>query len=232
MSAPSSTTPTPRSSQLKTLLHNVDQSYAGRGGLKDQASQTLKDYDRVAANLTDTSHQLQLIARRGPAGASATSAQTDPARRRRFCQRRAAAGGQPEPTGGPAPARPDAAAVRRPAPRVSAAMTGSPAAFRRPHRAPLRWPASPRWRLAGCASLFVATPPGHLYRSTAGDAAFPRTCRISARVLLVDTAASSGRHRHRPDRAEPLAALARLLRRRGMDRPGAGPGARRHAGLL
>ena len=31
-----------------------------RGGLKDQLSQTLKDYDRVAGNLTDTAHQLQL----------------------------------------------------------------------------------------------------------------------------------------------------------------------------
>ncbi len=46
---------------LRSLLHNVDQSYAGRGGLKDQASQTLKDYDRVATNLVATSHQLQLI---------------------------------------------------------------------------------------------------------------------------------------------------------------------------
>ncbi len=46
---------------LKTLLNHVDQSYAGRGGLKDQVSQTLKDYDRVAANLVNTSHQLQLI---------------------------------------------------------------------------------------------------------------------------------------------------------------------------
>jgi phospholipid/cholesterol/gamma-HCH transport system substrate-binding protein len=46
--------------ELKTLLHNVDQSYAVRGGLKDQLSQTLKDYDRVAGNLTDTAHQLQL----------------------------------------------------------------------------------------------------------------------------------------------------------------------------
>lgn len=47
--------------ELKTLLHNVDQSYTARGGLKDQASQTLKDYDRVANNLSDTAHQLQQI---------------------------------------------------------------------------------------------------------------------------------------------------------------------------
>lgn len=47
--------------ELKTLLQHVDQSYAGRGGLKDQVAQTLKDYDRLAANLIDTSRQLQLM---------------------------------------------------------------------------------------------------------------------------------------------------------------------------
>jgi phospholipid/cholesterol/gamma-HCH transport system substrate-binding protein len=46
--------------ELHSLLHNVDQSYTVKGGLKDQLSQTLKDYDRVAGNLTDTTHQLQL----------------------------------------------------------------------------------------------------------------------------------------------------------------------------
>jgi phospholipid/cholesterol/gamma-HCH transport system substrate-binding protein len=47
--------------ELKSLLHNVDQSYTVRGGLKDQVSQTLKDYDRVATNLSDTAHQVQQI---------------------------------------------------------------------------------------------------------------------------------------------------------------------------
>ena len=47
--------------ELKSLLQHVDQSYTERGGLKDQVSQTLKDYDRLAANLTDTSHQIQLL---------------------------------------------------------------------------------------------------------------------------------------------------------------------------
>jgi phospholipid/cholesterol/gamma-HCH transport system substrate-binding protein len=46
--------------ELKTLLQHVDQSYATHGGLKDQLSQTLRDYDRVAGNLTDTARQLQL----------------------------------------------------------------------------------------------------------------------------------------------------------------------------
>jgi phospholipid/cholesterol/gamma-HCH transport system substrate-binding protein len=46
--------------ELRSLLHNVGESYASKGGLKDQVSQTLKDYDRLAANLTDTARQLQL----------------------------------------------------------------------------------------------------------------------------------------------------------------------------
>ncbi len=34
--------------ELKSLLGDLDQSYTSRGGLKDQLSQTLKNYDRVA----------------------------------------------------------------------------------------------------------------------------------------------------------------------------------------
>ncbi|MBV8122168.1 MAG: MCE family protein [Alphaproteobacteria bacterium] len=47
--------------EFKSLIHNIDESYTVRGGLKDQVSQTLKDYDRVAANLVDTAQQLRLI---------------------------------------------------------------------------------------------------------------------------------------------------------------------------
>jgi phospholipid/cholesterol/gamma-HCH transport system substrate-binding protein len=47
--------------ELKSLIHTIGQSYTMHGGLKDQVSQTLKDYDRVATNLTDTIRQLQLI---------------------------------------------------------------------------------------------------------------------------------------------------------------------------
>jgi phospholipid/cholesterol/gamma-HCH transport system substrate-binding protein len=47
--------------ELKSLIHNIGESYTMRGGLKDQVSQTLKDYDRVAANLVDTAQQLRLI---------------------------------------------------------------------------------------------------------------------------------------------------------------------------
>jgi len=64
--------------QLKSLLHDVDQSYAGRGGLKDQVSTTLKDYDRVAANLIDTSRQLQLMIGEARPGIRNFSQQTLP----------------------------------------------------------------------------------------------------------------------------------------------------------
>lgn len=47
--------------EFKSLMHDVDHSYTMRGGLKDQVSQTLKDYDRVATNLTDTARQLQAV---------------------------------------------------------------------------------------------------------------------------------------------------------------------------
>ncbi len=47
--------------ELKSLLHNIDHSYSARGGLKDQVSQTLKDYDRVATSLSDAARQLQAV---------------------------------------------------------------------------------------------------------------------------------------------------------------------------
>jgi phospholipid/cholesterol/gamma-HCH transport system substrate-binding protein len=47
--------------QLHTLLSDVDQSYTGRGGLKDQVSQALGDYDRLAKSLLDDSHQIHAI---------------------------------------------------------------------------------------------------------------------------------------------------------------------------
>jgi phospholipid/cholesterol/gamma-HCH transport system substrate-binding protein len=47
--------------QLKALIEHIDHSYTAGGGLKDQVSQTLKDYDKVATNLVDSSRQLQLL---------------------------------------------------------------------------------------------------------------------------------------------------------------------------
>jgi phospholipid/cholesterol/gamma-HCH transport system substrate-binding protein len=64
--------------ELKSLLQTVDHSYADHGGLKDQASQTLKDYDRVATNLTDTSRQLQLMLAENRPGIRNFSQQTLP----------------------------------------------------------------------------------------------------------------------------------------------------------
>lgn len=64
---------------LKALLYHVDQSYAGHGGLKDQVSQTLKDFDRVAANLIDTSHLLQLTIAENRPGVRNFTQQTLPA---------------------------------------------------------------------------------------------------------------------------------------------------------
>lgn len=46
--------------EVASLLRHVDQSYSARGGLKDQVSQTLKDYRGVAARLNDTARQLNL----------------------------------------------------------------------------------------------------------------------------------------------------------------------------
>ncbi|HEX5500920.1 MAG TPA: hypothetical protein VFX03_16910, partial [Thermomicrobiales bacterium] len=37
----------------------IQQSYAGHGGFKDQLTQTLGDYDRLAKNLNDNSRQIQ-----------------------------------------------------------------------------------------------------------------------------------------------------------------------------
>ena len=44
---------------LNTLLHHADTDLDARGGLKDRLTQTLKNYDRVALNLTDASRQLE-----------------------------------------------------------------------------------------------------------------------------------------------------------------------------
>jgi phospholipid/cholesterol/gamma-HCH transport system substrate-binding protein len=46
---------------LKSFFGNVDQSYIGKGGLKDQLSQALNDADKLAKNLGDTNRQLQQV---------------------------------------------------------------------------------------------------------------------------------------------------------------------------
>jgi phospholipid/cholesterol/gamma-HCH transport system substrate-binding protein len=47
--------------QMTSLLSHIDHSYSTKGGLKDQASQALTDFDRLARNLTDTNRQLQQV---------------------------------------------------------------------------------------------------------------------------------------------------------------------------
>jgi phospholipid/cholesterol/gamma-HCH transport system substrate-binding protein len=47
--------------ELRTFFDHVDRSYAEKGGLKDQLSQTLDDADRLAKNLGDTNRQLQQV---------------------------------------------------------------------------------------------------------------------------------------------------------------------------
>jgi phospholipid/cholesterol/gamma-HCH transport system substrate-binding protein len=45
--------------EMAMVLQHVDHSFNGKGGLKDEASQALNDFDRLAKNLTDTNRQLQ-----------------------------------------------------------------------------------------------------------------------------------------------------------------------------
>jgi phospholipid/cholesterol/gamma-HCH transport system substrate-binding protein len=47
--------------EMTSLLGHIDQSYTAKGGLKDQASQALNDFDRLARNLTDSNRQLQQV---------------------------------------------------------------------------------------------------------------------------------------------------------------------------
>ena len=53
---------------LNALLQNLDRSYADRGGLKDQISQALSGYDKLAKNLIDASRQLQLAIQENRSG--------------------------------------------------------------------------------------------------------------------------------------------------------------------
>ena len=45
--------------EMTTLLDHIDQSYSSKGGLKDEASQALNDFDKLAKSLIDTNRQLQ-----------------------------------------------------------------------------------------------------------------------------------------------------------------------------
>ena len=47
--------------EMTKLLDHIDQGFTGKGGLKDEASQALMDFDRLAKNLGDTNRQLQQV---------------------------------------------------------------------------------------------------------------------------------------------------------------------------
>ena len=53
---------------MSTLVNHLDQSYSDRGGLKDEVSQTLGDFDRLAKNLADTNRQLQQVLQQNSPG--------------------------------------------------------------------------------------------------------------------------------------------------------------------
>jgi phospholipid/cholesterol/gamma-HCH transport system substrate-binding protein len=65
--------------QLNVLLSNVDKSYIGHGGLKDEASQALGDYDKLAKSLLADSRQLQAILAENRPGIRDFSQRTLPA---------------------------------------------------------------------------------------------------------------------------------------------------------
>src|SRR5215813_13364582 len=53
---------------LKSLLDHVDESYASRGGLRDEALKALSDFDRLAKGLIDTNKQLQQVLQENRSG--------------------------------------------------------------------------------------------------------------------------------------------------------------------
>ncbi len=54
--------------EMTSLLDHIDQSFASKGGLKDQASQALNDFDRLAKNLVETNRQLQQVLQENRSG--------------------------------------------------------------------------------------------------------------------------------------------------------------------
>ena len=59
-----------------TLIDHVDRSYSDPDGISERLSNALADFDRVAKNLNDTSHQLQLAVQDARPGVRTFSQQT------------------------------------------------------------------------------------------------------------------------------------------------------------
>jgi phospholipid/cholesterol/gamma-HCH transport system substrate-binding protein len=54
--------------QMTALLAHIDHGFAAKGGLKDEVSQALADFDRLAKNLLDTNRQLQQVLQENRSG--------------------------------------------------------------------------------------------------------------------------------------------------------------------
>jgi len=54
--------------EMTALLDRIDQGFTGKGGLKDEASQALNDFDRLAKNLNETNRQLQQVVQENRSG--------------------------------------------------------------------------------------------------------------------------------------------------------------------
>jgi phospholipid/cholesterol/gamma-HCH transport system substrate-binding protein len=59
-----------------TLLRNLDQSYSDPGGLREGLATGITDFDKLAKNLNDTSHQLQQALQDARPGVRAFSQRT------------------------------------------------------------------------------------------------------------------------------------------------------------
>jgi len=59
-----------------TLLNNVDQSYSNPGGLREGLAAAIAGFDKLAKNLNDTNHQLQLTVQDARPGVRAFSQRT------------------------------------------------------------------------------------------------------------------------------------------------------------
>jgi phospholipid/cholesterol/gamma-HCH transport system substrate-binding protein len=66
----------PALTAMSSLLRNLDQSYSEPGGLREGLSSGLTDFDKLAKNLNDTNHQLQLALQDARPGVRAFSQRT------------------------------------------------------------------------------------------------------------------------------------------------------------
>ena len=202
---------------MTSLLEHVDQSYIAKGGLKDQASQTLNDFDRLAKNLVDTNRQLQQVLQENRPGlheftqSTLTQVSNLVSDMQRFHRRAVAIRCLGR-------ARSGAAAVRRAAGGIPAAMTRPTARLSRRFV-----PSVLVLALAGCSGLFGGGAPAHLYRVTP-KSTYPPNLPHRSVQLLVDVPLSPAGLDTTRHRLDPVRCLDRLFCRFGMDRSRPPPG--------